>query len=216
MSRTRFPVPQVTESRLNPAVVVFDFDGTIVDSNAAKARCFQIIFAPFGQKAAAFAVGYHMKNLGETRSLKIRKIGEELGLGLTSADVDNLQQAFASAVVDAVLECPLIRGFSAALNQMTGRFPLYIASATPEDELRTIVSRLGLDGHFSAVIGFPTSKIDALQAIAREQFVPIDRVLLVGDSDNDESAAIKTGALFHRIRGDGAESYSTLVRLIVP
>jgi len=204
----------VTERHLSPAVVVFDFDGTIIDSNGAKAQCFEIIFASYGPKASSFAVEYHMRNLGETRSLKIRKIGAELGLNLTSGDVDGLQQAFASAVVDAVLKCPLVEGFSEALNQLTGRFPLCIASATPEAELRTIVSKLGLDSYFSAVVGFPTSKVEALQAIAREQLVPVHRVILVGDSDNDEMAAIEVGAFFHRIQGDSADSYSALLRLL--
>jgi len=195
-------------------IVAFDFDGTIIDSNLAKAVCFEKVFARFGPEAGHEAFSFHMSNLGQSREEKIRMIGQQLDLGLGDKEVRLLCDDFAMRVVGEVKRCPLVKGFREALMSIDGQFPLFIVSATPEKELRGIVAEIGLRSHFEEVIGHPTPKDAALLSIAENHNVSPNRVLLVGDSENDLVAARCAGTEFFMISSNSRASYAGLVALL--
>ncbi|NYT06561.1 MAG: HAD family hydrolase, partial [Methanomicrobiales archaeon] len=74
--------------------------------------------------------------------------------------------------------------------------PLYVVSATPEEEIRRIVSSRGLDSYFSGVYGSPGTKAAAIGTILAGEGVPPSSALFVGDAVNDLEAAQATGVRF--------------------
>ncbi len=124
---------------------VFDFDGVIAESTDIKTEAFRRLFD--GDERA---VEYHEANMGVSRYDKFRHITTEiLGRTYTPEDERRLGERFSELVVDEVVRCPFVPGARELLERLAGELPLFVASATPEDEVRRIVSLRGLDGAVS-------------------------------------------------------------------
>ena len=178
-------------------VVVFDFDGTLVDSAPIKTEAFAELYRPFGDEIAEEVRRRHLAAEGVSRFVKFREWHTEL-LGL---DVDDEIEGRLSAEFDRLVEARIVRapeiaGAHGALAALTGKLPLYIASATPEASLRRIVEERGMSGFFVGVHGTPTSKFDVLVSVAAAHRCDRSQVLMVGDAESDQEAAEQAGTSF--------------------
>ena len=178
-------------------VVVFDFDGTLVDSAPIKTEAFAELYRPFGDEIAEEVRRRHLAAEGVSRFVKFREWHSEL-LGL---DVDDEIEGRLSAEFDRLVEARIVRapeiaGAHGALAALTGKLPLYIASATPEASLRRIVEERGMSGFFVGVHGTPTSKFDVLVSVAAAHRCDRSQVLMVGDAESDQEAAEQAGTSF--------------------
>jgi phosphoglycolate phosphatase-like HAD superfamily hydrolase len=95
-----------------------------------------------------------------------------------------------------MLSCEFVAGAPELLERLVAAYPLYVASATPEGEIREIVSERGLDRFFAAVYGSPASKAEILRRILAENEYASDEVVFVGDALSDYNAALEVGAAF--------------------
>jgi HAD superfamily hydrolase (TIGR01549 family) len=132
-----------------------------------------------------------------SRFVKFREWHTEL-LGL---DVDDEIKGRLSAEFDRLVEARIVRapeiaGAHGALAALTGKLPLYIASATPDASLRRIVEERGMSGFFVGVHGTPTSKFDVLVSVAATHRCDRSQVLMVGDAESDRQAAEQAGTSF--------------------
>ena len=94
------------------------------------------------------------------------------------------------------------------LEALRGRIPLFMASGTPEDELREIVERRAIARYFRAVRGSPSTKATILCEVACMLGVSCAELLMVGDSMTDYEAAVDTGAQFvGRVAPDGTNHF---------
>jgi len=178
-------------------VVVFDFDGTLVDSASIKTDAFAELYRPYGDEIAEEVRRRHLAAEGVSRFVKFREWHTEL-LGL---DVDDEIEGRLSAEFDRLVEARIVRapeiaGAHGALAALTGKLPLYIASATPEASLRRIVEERGMSGFFVGVHGTPTSKFDVLVSVAAAHRCDRSQVLMVGDAESDQEAAEQAGTSF--------------------
>jgi phosphoglycolate phosphatase len=87
------------------------------------------------------------------------------------------------------------------LATLAGRYPLALLSNKGEELSRMILRGLGLDGFFREVLGgdsLPTRKPDpaGLRLLAGRLGVPVDRLLLVGDTCIDADTARAAGCPF--------------------
>ena len=178
-------------------VVVFDFDGTLVDSAPIKTEAFAELYRPFGDEIAEEVRRRHLAAEGVSRFVKFREWHTEL-LGL---DVDDEIEGRLSAEFDRLVEARIVRapeipGAREALAALSEQLPLYIASATPEVSLRRIVEERGMSGFFVGVHGIPTSKVDVLVRAAATHRCDRPQVLMVGDAESDRRAAEQAGTSF--------------------
>ncbi len=171
---------------------VFDFDGVIAESTEIKTEAFRRLFD--GDERA---VDYHEANMGVSRYDKFRHITTEiLGRSYTPEDERRLGERFSELVVDEVVSCPLVPGARDLLERLAGELPQFVASATPEEEVRRIVELRGLDALFRGVYGTPSTKGEILRRIVSEwQFEPTE-VLMVGDASSDLQGAREAGVRF--------------------
>ncbi len=175
-----------------PAAVIFDFDGVILESAEIKTAAFATLF-----EGHPVAVQYHLRNQGLSRYEKFRFFVETvLGSSYTEAVGVELNRRFDGIVQDQIAIAPFVPGAEGLLEVLSRQMPLFVASGTPQAELRRIVDQRGLSAYFAGVHGSPDTKAQiAAREIDRFGLDPRD-VLFVGDATADYEGASIAGTLF--------------------
>jgi phosphoglycolate phosphatase-like HAD superfamily hydrolase len=194
---------------MRPAAVVLDFDGVVLESLGVKGHAFRELFAEYPEHLDTIEQ-FHYDNAGMSRFQKFTWIyGELLGRSLSHAEMCALDVRFRGLVADAMRSCPFVSGAREFIDAHKDQEQLFIASGTPEDELRAIVSDRGLAGAFRGVYGSPRSKAELLRAIAREVEAEPAALLFIGDGRQDWEAAAEVQVPFvARVPPGGSASFA--------
>ncbi len=177
--------------------VFFDFDGVLVESNEVKIDAFRRLYEPFGSDVVEKVIAEHIRHEGVSRVVKLERFHREfLGIALDDDGLAELAQTYSNMVEDVVVACDAVPGAAEALDTWAGHCPLYVVSGTPQDELRRIAQRRGVEGYFQAVFGSPRVKPDIVGDELARIGVAADRVLFVGDSLTDYDCAVAVGTRF--------------------
>lgn len=170
--------------------VFWDFDGVIKDSVAVKGSSYYELFLPFGKSCAESVRKHHQENGGISRYEKIPLylswIDESRRSGITSSE---LLSKFSQLVVDRVIESDWILGARECLVSYASSKTFILTSATPEEELASIVETLKINHCFYKIFGAPKSKRSAIAETVEELSIPFDRALMIGDAATDYQAA---------------------------
>ncbi len=176
-------------------VVVLDCDGVIIESTDIKARAFGAIFSDYPD-AVPQIVHYHRQHGGLARELKLQYIlGTILGVDASAAAVASRAASLASQMRDALLACPEVPGLRAFL-AWASRRRLFVASGTPDGELREILTARSLAPFFERLFGSSRTKTESIREIARLTGVRPEAMLFVGDAGTDADAAREMGVPF--------------------
>src|SRR5262245_13779030 len=120
-----------------PRAVVFDFDGVILDSVGIKTKAFSELVAEHGAAAQKKMVDYHVAHGGISRFEKFKWFYREvLKEPLSPEKEKELGERFNALVEKAVTEAAFVPGAREFLERKKGWRPFYVASGTPEGELR--------------------------------------------------------------------------------
>lgn len=176
--------------------IVVDFDGVVLESLDIKTRAFVELFRDHPVHHEAIA-RYHLENAGVSRFDKFRWIHEELlGAEFDEATSARLGAEFSEIVYREILACPFVEGAEAFLRDAARRYLLFVASGTPEEELRDIVGRRGLDAFFMSVNGTPRTKGVIVRDLMAEHGLEPDEVVFIGDALADLAGAREAGIAF--------------------
>lgn len=174
----------------------FDFDGVILESADIKTRAYHDLFAPYPRWRDRL-VAYHLRHAGVSRYEKFKYFYRRfLRRPLTVAERRRLDRAYAGLVWARVLACPFVPGARRFLSLAAGRWPLFILSGTPQEELRRVVRRRGLAPRFYGVYGSPRLKPQLLKALLKRRKLSPKETLYVGDARSDWKAARSCGVPF--------------------
>lgn len=177
--------------------IVFDFDGVLVESVDVKTQAFGTLYAEYGDRIVEQVKAYHLQHGGVSRFKKFRYYHEVLlGKTLTEAEEQRLGDLFSQYVEDAVVEAVYVAGALEILEKTYQTLPLFIASGTPDQELKRIVSRRNMSHYFVSVHGSPAQKGNIIQDVLLKYGFDPDRVLMVGDAMSDYEGAIAAGVKF--------------------
>lgn len=178
-------------------VIIFDFDGVIVDSNHVKTDAFVKLFMDYPQHIRDSVKRFHLENGGMSRFDKFRHIyANFIKEPLSDEKFKMLCDGFNKLVVDNVVNAPIFEGVQEFLEKHKDKYRLYIVSGTPEGEIREIIKRRKLDNFFLGVYGSPASKKDLIGKVLKENGYKREEVVFVGDSINDYEGAVGTGVNF--------------------
>lgn len=179
-----------------PRLIITDFDGTIVESVEIKTEAFRELFGVYPDRLERI-MAYHLSHNGISRFVKFKHIYEEiLGIPFDDELRQRVGRRFSEVVFRRVVGCPFVRGAEEFLRRFSSRVPMYLVSASPEDELTRVVAARGLAAHFRGVYGSPETKPDHVRRIlAREATAP-GEALYVGDSVEDYRVARSLGIPF--------------------
>lgn len=175
----------------------FDFDGVLADSVEVKTRTFARLFEPHGVEIVSRVIDHHRRHGGMNRVEKFRHYYREfLKKTLTDKMLADLCLQFSQLVVDEVVKSPEIKGSVAFLTHWHDCLPCFVISATPDDEIREIVRRRGLNPFFREVLGAPASKKDNLKMVLKKYAIDPQRCLFFGDAVSDYKAAHECSMAF--------------------
>jgi phosphoglycolate phosphatase len=183
--------------------VGFDFDGTLVDSNAIKRQSFFDVTSEADPGGELMAHVLDVVRPGD-RYDAMREVAvllRERGAIPAEPGVGEFARRWADAYTarceEAISKCPEIPGATAALEWLAARgLPLYVNSATPEDPLRRVVALRSMARHFRLCLGRPAGKVENLAAICADAEARPDELLFIGDGEDDRSAALEFGCPF--------------------
>jgi phosphoglycolate phosphatase len=192
---------RVTTETMRFRVIVFDFDGTLVDSNSLKRDAFDRVFAD--RPACLLALPDTLARLkNESRYEIIRSLVDGLS-GLNPderrAEADRRTEAYSTWVEERILERARQSPADVLLPRWRSQAALYVCSLTPAEPLRRILQKAGWLSHFDAVEGHPVNKADMLRRTVSQHGMRGDQALMVGDGDGDALAAAEAGTAFFRI-----------------
>jgi HAD superfamily hydrolase (TIGR01549 family) len=197
------------------AAVVLDFDGVVLESVDIKTRAFAALFEAEGPSVVGKLVAYHEINGGISRFEKFRWLYREiLKRPLPKEEEASLGERFNALVEDAVMKAPFVPGAREFL-EAAKPWPLFVASGTPQEELRRIVERRGLARHFRGVYGAPDKKDVILRRVAEETSSAPAQLVMVGDAINDFEAARQVGAAFIGVCGAGRSPFPPSAKTVL-
>lgn len=190
-----------------PRAVVLDFDGVVLQSVDLKTNAYRALFTNEAPEAVRRILEYHLANGGISRFEKFRWAHREvLKRPLSPERERELGDSFNALVEEAVVAAEWVPGAREFIEEMRGVLPVFVASGTPEDELRRIVDRRGMSGLFAGVFGSPPKKPEILRRIARSAGAQPAELVMVGDSLNDFDAADAAGTRFVGVVAPGTRS----------
>ncbi len=175
-------------------LVIFDFDGTLVDSNAIKRDCFRRTGEKF-EFAPEDILSVVDNNPGYTR----KEVFSEITSGRDNTDDMFLQLMayYEELTTKQVVEAKIKRGVDTVFEFLrTNRINYYLSSATPYINLREILDKRGDLFGFSGVYGSPESKVEHIFDICQISNIDVREALYVGDSLIDSKSANEAGCAF--------------------
>ena len=150
-------------------VIIFDFDGVIVNSMSIKAAAFAEIYKDHGGTVVRKVVSHHFENGGMSRYDKFKHYHETyLKRQLKPSELEKLSIECSKAVTKEIIYCPSVLGVMDFLDGFCKDKSCYVNSATPQAEIEQILDARGLTTRFKKIFGSPDSKVNNLRKIICE------------------------------------------------
>lgn len=183
--------------------VVFDFDGTLVDSNDIKRQTFFEIASPW-DPAGNIVAEVIERWPSADRYVKAHKIAEALIRKKLMPSIYSVEEwaarlanEYTVRCEDAIACCAEMPGATQALEKLCGMgLLLFVNSATPAEPLLRLLHLRNWAHFFQAIYGAESSKVDNLSSIALEAGVDRHEMVHVGDQPDDQWGAEQFGCHF--------------------
>lgn len=177
--------------------LALDFDGVVVESVELKNRAFGELFRETHPDKVDAVVAFQARHMGLSRFDKFPRIyAEVLGEPFPEGESERLDAALTALVYEGVATCELVPGARELIERRSREVPVFVASATPEAEVRSLVAARGLAPFVRAAYGSPRRKADGLALIVADARCRPGEVLFVGDAVSDQQAAREAGVRF--------------------
>lgn len=165
---------------------IFDFDGIIKESIEAKTKSYINLFSEY-KFAIPLIKEHHHNNGGISRFEKIPLYLNFCKLTTTKRLVDHYLKKFSENVFQLVIDSNWVPGVLEFIEEIEDKKKIYIVSATPEDEIRIISKKIGLNVPLSNIYGSPSSKIKNINKFFKKKCK--NDYVFFGDSFSDSIAA---------------------------
>ncbi len=173
-------------------VILWDFDGVILDSMKVRDYGFQEIFKHFNTKKVEDLIVYHRVNGGLSRYVKIRYFYEEiLSKDISEDEVNHYADQFSDIMKQKLIDKNnLISDCLDFIKREYKNYKFHIVSGSDQEELRYLCKELGIDHLFLSIHGSPTPKKQLVSDLMSTHKYLNNETCLIGDSVNDYEAAI--------------------------
>ena len=177
--------------------VIFDFDGTIIDSNHAKEKAFIAVLTSVGVSESE-ANTVRAASLSLDRFAFFDRFYRDFKTRLPAeVSAPRLAGKFSALCHQEILQCKMIPGIQSFLEELQQNdIRLYVSSATPEKSLVPLLMELNITRYFSGVYGGPSKKLTHIRKVQRDNHCEPSDITYFGDSDDDFEAAMQAGCNF--------------------
>jgi HAD superfamily hydrolase (TIGR01549 family) len=182
----------------NKKVILWDFDGVILDSMDVREKGFRQVLEGYDEDELEKLLKYHNENGGLSRYVKFRYFLKEiLGQEVDEEKVAEMAQKFSEIMRKKLtIKERLIPEVLDFIKRRHTTYEMHIVSGSDGDELRFLASRLEISQYFKSIQGSPRPKTHLVEDIMEEYQYNRQEVCLIGDSINDYDAAHATGIDF--------------------
>ena len=190
---------------MEPKVIVFDFDGTLIDSNRLKYDAYFELF-PKDKLHSQVIERVLATKYEESRFSILAEIlhGLETKASPVSQDplLNELANRYNDLVVSGAKTCPEMPGAEKSIKYLSTRYRLSVSSTTPDTPLREIIEHRGWAGYFVDSFGYPHKKARTLQLIKKQEGIDSSELLVVGDGESDRTSARENRCRFIHVDRD--------------
>ena len=182
-------------------IIVFDFDGTLVDSNEIKEDLFFHVGEEYFPESSSI-----MSKILNDSSYKTRKdifrefynacISQKTNYSSASEVVTEMIDSYTHLAEKSVIKAEEIEGAGMALERLNNNYPLFINSATPSNTLKNIIYERDWLHYFKEIYGSDNSKVDNLKKICLSMNEEPANALMIGDSEADYDCSRSIGSEF--------------------
>jgi len=194
--------------------IIFDFDGTLIDSNHLKYDAYFELF-PKNERQSRIIRHVLSERFEQTRFVILKEILRRLSgkdVLCMKEDVRILAERYNDIVLAGAKMCPEKRGAEEALKKLAPKYRLYVSSTTLEVSLKEIIQFRKWDKYFCGMFGYPHKKPETLQYIMEREKLRNNEMLVVGDGESDRESAEKNGCPFLPVAEDF--SFSQIEQMI--
>lgn len=203
-------------------ILVFDFDGTIVDSNELKDKAYFELF-PLADEKTKEIIREISQGSRKTRYQIIKEILMALKFENIEKELEKYIQKYGEIVGKGIVES---RGVPNAFEGLwffhNNKYILYLLSGTPLEPLRQVVEKLVAKGKipgFKKIYGRVDDsderlfKEQVIAEIIKTEGVLAEEIVLIGDGPSERDAALKTGCIFIGVANDFTKILDTINKI---
>jgi phosphoglycolate phosphatase-like HAD superfamily hydrolase len=196
------PVEAVRRAIRSSQRIVFDFDGTLVDSNEIKWKGFEHVFAEHQDRMEEIRA--YCRRFNHTiRGDKFQHVSENiLGLPYTPELAVQCHRRYEDFTTRGVALAKEIPGAASFVRSVVKYHPSLLSS-TPHDILLQILDLRGWGSLFGEIRGAPVNKAEWLVDLQLELNCAPQEVLFFGDTDEDAGSAQTSRCTFVRVGRTG-------------
>jgi phosphoglycolate phosphatase len=174
-------------------VIVFDFDGTLVDTNGLKEEAYFQIFEDF--KAPRELISSIIRNIKEESRYAII---EEICQGLkVTQERDSYFKKYNEIVEEGAIKAKELNNAVQLLEKLSANKSLYLSSNTPKIFLDNIIEKRGWRHFFKEIYGYPSKKPETLKSIQKLESSSAKQMAVIGDGESDKNSAESIGCSFY-------------------
>ena len=180
-------------------VILWDFDGVIVESNKVRESGFRKVLEHFPESKIEELIKFHNLNGGLSRYVKFRYFYEEIcKSSKKKKKIQHLADLFSEIMLKKLGSKEyLINDTVKFIESNSNSIEMNIVSGSDQNELRILCSRLDLDKNFKSICGSPTPKNTLVADYLKDSKFKKEEICLIGDSMNDYEAATVNGIDFY-------------------
>ena len=177
---------------------VFDFDGTLVQSNRIKRQgFFETAKGLEGAQRELQAI------LSGPNPGARNHVFEQLVARLGGGNPASLTAAYSRYCQREIARCPEVPGAKALLECLKGDGrAVFVNSGTPENALLAAVKARGYEPYFDGVFGHPSRKAENVLRALEASTATAETCVVIGDGEFDRAAAVEVGCAFIGVRSD--------------
>ena len=170
---------------------IFDWDGTITDSNLIKTEAFIELFKDSCPEAAEYIRAYQQNKGGISRFEKYRHyIRHFFHHEVSENELSRFGRRYTELCRNKLLQAPFISGALETLQDLKQKnIPAFIVTGSPADEIHFLANARGISSLIKDIYGSPGSKDILLATLMQEHKLLPQEVLFFGDALTDYNAA---------------------------
>ena len=181
---------------------IFDFDGTLVDSNNIKLNAFFQVTRNL-PNSKVIIEEILSRDVGDRNTIFqffSRSMHSEHGI---SVNINDLIDNYTLLCENEVAQAKSMKDSEESLKKLVSMgIKIFISSATPEKTLNIIVNKRGNSHLFNGIYGSPNSKEMHIHTIMGLFQCHPSEIIYIGDSEADRLAALRTNCYFFGVGHD--------------
>jgi phosphoglycolate phosphatase-like HAD superfamily hydrolase len=178
---------------MNKKAIIFDWDGTLLNSMPYKRSNFILLMERFGINQEQ-ALSYHLECSGIPRKeLFTQALKKIVNKEISDKEYDLLSDEYTQLNIREAKHASIFSDALAVIPELHKRkYQLFISSSSAPNELKTVVASLKFDHYFSEVMGsehLSNKGPEHMKHICRKYQLEKNETLFIGDDEKDSYLA---------------------------